>query len=117
MSIQMPPSEQEQRAQLNSNAMANVAQGGVTEFASDPGVQVAGKIPSDIVAGLFQLFKGTGKNEPTANIDVKPRVPAEGNLEPDELAYRDTQSVSAAKTLSDDGQAKFKEQGLSLIHI
>ena len=120
----MPPSEREQLAQLNSNAMANVAQGGVTEFASDPGVQVAGKIPSNIVAGLFQLFKGTGKNEPVGpptkkgekpvgkkSIDVKPRVPAEGNLEPDELAYRDTQSVSAAKTLSDDGQAKFKEQG------
>ena len=103
----MPPSEREQLAQLNSNAMANVAQGGVTEFASDPGIQVAGK--GDIVAGLFQLFKGTGKNEPVGpptkkgekpvgkkSIDVKPRVPAEGNLGPDELAYRDTQSLSAA---------------------
>ena len=62
MSIQMPPSEQEQRAQLNSNAMANVAKGGVTEFASDPGVQVAGKIPSDIVADLFRLFGGVKKH-------------------------------------------------------
>ena len=109
MSIQMPPSEQEQRAQLNSNAMANVAQGGVTEFASDPGIQVAGK--GNIVADLFRLFGGVKKTKPKGNIDAKPRVPAEGNIEPDNLDYRATQTDAAARNLSPEGQAKFKEQG------
>ncbi len=115
----MPPSETEQLAQLNENAMRDVAQGGVTEFASDPGIQVAGK--GNIVADLFRLFGGVKKTKPKEKfaqgvlqdkgIDQKPRVPAEGNIEPDNLNYRATQTQSAQRNLSPEGQAKFKEQG------
>ena len=89
----MPPSESEQLAQLNERAMRDVATGGVTEFASDPGIQVAGG--GAVLGELFRLFRGVRKGEATGNIDTKPRVPAEGNIEPDNLDYRATQTEAA----------------------
>lgn len=105
----MPPSEQEQLAQLNERAMRDVATGGVTEFASDPGIQVAGG--GAVLGELFRLFRGVRKGEAKGNIDAKPRVPAEGNIEPDSLDYRATQTEAAKRNLSPEGQAKFKAQG------
>ena len=123
MSLQMPPSELEQRRQLNDQALSDVATGGVTEMAGNP-IQLAGKIPSSVVDQLLSIFKGpVAKNTPQGpptpdgespsrkGIDVKPRVPAEGNLLPGDLLYRATQKSSAAGTLSDEGQAKFEAQG------
>ena len=106
----MPPSEQEQLAQLNQRAMRDVATGGVTEFASDPGIQVAGG-GGAVLGELFRLFRGVRKGEAKGNIDAKPRVPAEGNIEPDSLDYRATQTEAAKRNLSPEGQAKFKAQG------
>ena len=107
----MPPSELEQRRQLNDQAMSDVATGGVTEMAGDP-VQLAGKIPSSVVDQLLSIFKGpVAKNTPEGTVDVKPRVPAEGGLVPDDARYRDTQKSSATGTLSDEGLDKFEAQG------
>ena len=57
MSLQMPPSELEQRRQLNDQAMSDVSAGGVTEMAGDP-VQLAGKIPSSVVDQLLSTSRG-----------------------------------------------------------
>ena len=46
----------------------------------------------------------------TPAIDAKPRVPAEGNLEPQDLGYRATQDKAASDVLSPEGQKKFKAQ-------
>jgi len=110
MSLQMPPSELEQQRQLNANAMSDVATGGVTEMAESP-VLLAGNPKGVVLEGLLSLFRGTAKNVPEGTVGEKPRVPAEGNLESDQTVYRDTQDASAAQMLSDEGQAKFKEQG------
>lgn len=107
----MSPSELEQRRQLNEQAMSDVAAGGVTEMAGDP-VQLAGKIPSSVVEQLLSIFKGpVAKNTPEGTVDVKPRVPVEGGLVPDDARYRDTQKSSAKRTLSDEGLDKFEAQG------
>jgi hypothetical protein len=111
MSLQMPSSELEQRRQLNDQALSDVATGGVTEMAGNP-VQLAGKIPSSVVDQLLSIFKGpVAKNTPEGTVDVKPRVPAEGGLVPDDARYRDTQKSSATGTLSDEGLDKFEAQG------
>ena len=106
----MPPSESEQLAQLNENAMRDVAQGGVTEFASDPGVQVA-SFGGEVLKALFSVLTAKSTRTPTNVIGAKPRVMAEGNLEGPNLNYRDTQTAAAERTLSEEGQAKFAAQG------
>ena len=111
MSIQMPPSEQEQLAQLNERAMRDVATGGVTEMATDPAMQVAGKIPQAALNALLSVFTGKSTRRPTGEIGDKPRVLAEGNIESPDINYKKTQTKAAKKTLSREGLAKFQAQG------
>ena len=111
MSIQMPPSESEQLAQLNQRAMRDVATGGVTEMATDPAMQVAGKIPQAALDALLSVFTGKSTRRPTGEIGDKPRVLAEGNIESPDLNYKKTQTKAAKKNMSEEGLAKFQAQG------
>ena len=111
MSIQMPPSESEQLAQLNQRAMRDVATGGVTEMATDPAMQVAGKIPQAALDALLSVFTGKSTRRPTGEIGDKPRVLAEGNIESPDLNYKKTQTEAAKKNMSEEGLAKFQAQG------
>jgi len=94
-------------AEENTQRSALAQQGSPTEFAEDPkkSIQLAGKLNTKAVLNLLKDSK-----------DVEtPSLPQEKVLLPDDGTYSETKikKDAAKKLLSDEGQAKFKEQGFS----
>ena len=118
----IPPEQQSAINDLRQKSLMDIVRLGPETMAGDPAESYdVANVLTPLLKGATKLYGKQAQQRATdavpnvagvgkPAIDAKPRVPAEGNLEPQDLGYRATQDKAASDVLSPEGQKKFKAQ-------